>query len=208
MRFLQHRILIFTRAPVAGACKTRLIPALGRRGAARAHRQLASHSLRMAQGAALAPVTLCCAPDSRHAFFTLARMRTGVRLQRQSGSDLGRRMAGALRQALRSCRAAIIIGTDCPLLDAEYLAQACAALEQHDVVLGPAADGGYVLVGTCVHEPRLFAGIRWGGPRVLAATRRRLRRLRLDWIELQTLWDVDTARDWSRARRSLKRRPP
>ncbi|MGH8035001.1 MAG: TIGR04282 family arsenosugar biosynthesis glycosyltransferase, partial [Lysobacterales bacterium] len=93
-------------------------------------------------------------------------------------------------------------------LDAEYLAQACAALEQHDVVLGPAGDGGYVLIGTRVQEPRLFAGIAWGGPGVLAATRRRLRRLQLEWVELDTLWDVDTARDWRRARRLLEQGPP
>lgn len=204
MRFPQQRILIFARAPVPGACKTRLIPALGRHGAAQAHRRLAGHSLRTAQGAALAPVVLCCAPDSRHSFFTLARMRTGVRLQRQSRGDLGRRMASALRQALRTCRAAIIIGTDCPLLDAAYLARACRALEQHDVVLGPAADGGYVLVGARVNTPRLFTGIAWGGPKVLTATRRRLVRLRLDWIELDALWDVDTAQDWRRARPLLK----
>ncbi len=114
-------------------------------------------------------------------------------------------MASALRQALRTCRAAIIVGTDCPSLDAEYLARACAALEQHDVVLGPAADGGYVLVGARVTAPRLFAGIAWGGSKVLTATRRRLVRLRLNWIELDTLRDVDTARDWRRARPLLKR---
>lgn len=204
MIFPDLRILVFARAPRAGVCKTRLIPALGKAGAAHAQQRLAESSLRTAARSRLAPVELHAAPDARHGFFLRARRRHALQLRRQSGRDLGARMAAAMQKALRSARGVIVIGTDCPALDEPYLRRACAALRDHDVVVGPAADGGYVLVGARRHRPQLFAGIAWGGPRVLAMTRQRLRRLGLDWVELPALWDVDTPRDWRRARRWLR----
>ncbi len=208
MRFAAFRILVFARAPVPGACKTRLIPSLGARGAALAHQALTNHTLLTATRAQLAPVELYCSPDPRHAYFIRARARLGLRLRRQAGGDLGRRMAWAVRNALSHAKAAVIIGTDCPALSKDYLRRACAALEKHAVVLGPADDGGYVLIGARAHAPRLFAGIAWGGSGVLTATRRRLRRLGLNWIELEPLWDVDTLSGWRRARRLLARPGP
>ncbi len=205
MLFPELRILVFARAPVAGACKTRLIPALGKAGAARAQQRLAEHCLKTVIGSGLAPVELHAVPDTRHGFFLRARRRHALRLRRQSGQDLGRRMAAAVRKTLRESRGAIVIGTDCPALDTAYLRQACAALRRHDIVLAPAADGGYVLIGARLHRPQLFSGIAWGGPRVLATTRQRLRRLRLRWAELPTLWDVDRRRDWRRAQSLLRR---
>ena len=204
MIFPELRILVFARAPVAGACKTRLVPRLGRAGAAAAQRKLTEHCLHHSGEAGLAPVELHAAPDSRHGSFLRMRRRHRLRLRRQSGRDLGRRMSRAIAQALAGCGGAIVIGTDCPAMDTFFLHQACAALRKHDAVLGPASDGGYVLIGLRRPEPRLFAGIAWGGPRVLAQTRRRLQRLGLSWRELPALWDVDTPRDWRRARPLLR----
>jgi uncharacterized protein len=200
MRHPDARILVFARAPVPGACKTRLIPAVGARGAARVQRQLLEKTLETAVASSLAPVELWCAPDCRHPFLLQLRDAYGLRLQRQPAGDLGRRMSEALRHTLRQARYAVLVGTDCPALTAADLERALGALRDGTpAVFQPAADGGYVLVGLSRPEPRLFHGIEWGGARVMDGTRARLVRLRLDWTESPALWDVDDPADWRRA---------
>lgn len=200
MRHPDARLLVFARAPVPGDCKTRLVPALGARGAARVQRQLLEKTLETAVGSGLAPVELWCAPDCRHPFLLRLRDAYGLRLQRQPAGDLGRRMSEALRRTLREVRYAILIGTDCPALADADLARALAALRTGaPAVFQPAADGGYVLVGLSRPEARLFHGIKWGGARVMDGTRARLARLGLGWTELPALWDVDYPADWRRA---------
>jgi rSAM/selenodomain-associated transferase 1 len=200
MRHPDGRILVFARAPVAGACKTRLIQAVGARGAARVQRQLIEKTLETAVAAGLAPVELWCAPDCRHPFLQALRHDYGLRLQRQPRGDLGRRMSEALRRTLREARYAVLIGTDCPALTAADLGRALAVLRDGTpAVFQPATDGGYVLVGLSRPEPRLFHGIGWGGAQVMGGTRARLARFGLGWTELPALWDVDHPTDWRRA---------
>jgi rSAM/selenodomain-associated transferase 1 len=196
------RILIFARAPVPGSCKTRLMPAVGARGAARVQRQLLEKTLETTVGSGLAPVELCCAPDSRHPALLRARAEWGISLHRQTGSDLGQRMSHALHRTLRSPGAVVLVGTDCPALTPSHLRDAFNALRAgNDFVFIPADDGGYVLVGAQVSQPRVFQGIAWGSDSVMAATRARLSRLRLKWLELPALWDVDSPSDLRRAER-------
>jgi glycosyltransferase A (GT-A) superfamily protein (DUF2064 family) len=92
----------------------------------------------------------------------------------------------------------LVIGTHCPALTADHLAIAAATLMLHDVVVTPATDGGYVLIG--LHKPQqaLFTGMTWGTATVMDETRRRMRALALSWRELPTLWDVDTPQDLAR----------
>lgn len=190
-------IQIFARAPVPGAVKTRLIPALGAEGAAALQAKLLFRTLEMATRASMAPVQLWCAPDCRHAAF---QDWPGVSRHVQQGADLGERMAHALAAGLRSAQRVVLIGTDCPALDANGLHQAIARLADHDVVLGPAEDGGYVLVGW--RRPvALFAGIDWGSEQVLDQTRARLRAAGASWHELPVLWDVDRPADVARLAR-------
>jgi len=192
-------ILVFARAPVAGATKTRLIPLLGAEGAAALHRRLLLHALAVAAAAAPGKLDLWCSPDDSHPFLQAAASRHGARLQLQQGADLGARMAHAFAQALRQSRQVVIIGTDCPVLTAAHLLETAAALrEGHDAVFAPAEDGGYVLVGIAREAPLLFDGIAWGGPDVMAGTRERLRDSRLRWRELATLWDIDRPDDYHR----------
>jgi len=194
-------VMVFARAPVAGQCKTRLIPTLGAQGAAALHEKLARRSLAAACAALPAAVELWCAPDVTHAFFAACARDYPVTLQRQCEGDLGERMHHAIGQALRNHARAIIIGSDIPELDTAYIASAAAALDRAPAVFGPAEDGGYVLAGLRHATPALFADIEWGGPQVMAQTRAVLARLRMPAIELATLWDLDRPEDLARLRR-------
>jgi uncharacterized protein len=192
-------ILVFARAPVAGAAKTRLIPLLGAEGAAALHRRLLLQAIAVAAATAPGKLDLWCSPDDSHPFLQAAASRHGARLQVQQGADLGARMAHAFAQALQQSRQAIIIGTDCPALAAAQLGAAADALRGgQDAVFAPAEDGGYALVGLTREAPQLFAGMPWGGPEVMATTRRQLRDSGLRWHELETLWDVDRPDDYRR----------
>ena len=200
--FPAARLLIFAKAPVPGRVKTRLAGRLGTRGAAALYKKLLRRTLAIARAARLCPVALWCAPDGRHGFFTACRREYGVRLRRQCGGDLGRRMNQALNRTLAVHRFAVLIGGDCVSLGAAELRGAVSRLAAgRDAVLGPARDGGYLLVGLRQPRPALFRGIAWGTPAVLAATRRRLRRSGADWAELSPGWDVDTSADLRRLRR-------
>lgn len=187
--------MVFAKAPVAGQVKTRLVPALGEQGAARLHERLVDHALEIACAAGLGPVELCCAPDASHPFFVERAARFGVALTEQGPGDLGERMQRALAGRLP----AVLIGSDCAAMTPAYLREAGRALATgHDAVLGPAEDGGYVLVATARTHPEAFARIRWGRPNVLAAQRARFRAIGWRWTELATLWDVDRPADLAR----------
>ena len=195
----RHRLLVFARAPVPGAVKTRLIPALGATGAAELYARLLERTLTTACTATVAPVDLWCAPDSGDPAFAAAKARWGVILHEQTQGDLGERMHQALGAALEGGQgAAVLVGCDCPALTATDLDAAFAALDDHDVVLGPAEDGGYTLIGVRRLSPVLFEGIEWGSDRVLRQTRSRLVALGWRWHELPMLWDVDRPEDLKR----------
>jgi rSAM/selenodomain-associated transferase 1 len=193
-------VLVFAKAPVPGRVKTRLIPALGASGAAELHRQLVVRTLRTAMAAALGSVELWCAPDASDAFFLACAKEFGVNLRVQGRGDLGSRMARALRSALTNGSPALLIGSDCPALNAQYLRDAAAACASgHDAVFSPAEDGGYVLIGLARSPPAgLFGDIAWGSASVMQETRRRLTQLGWRWHEMATLWDVDRPEDLPR----------
>lgn len=191
------RIIVFARAPVPGEAKTRLIPVLGAEGAARLHARLVERTLATACAAGVGAVELCCAPDATHPFFAACAARFGVALTAQGAGDLGERMHRALAGGLP----AVLVGSDCPSITAEYLHEAARALVAgYDAVLGPAEDGGYALVGANRLNPGCFEHIPWGGPEVMATQRLRLRACGVRWAELTPLWDVDRPGDLERLR--------
>ena len=190
---------VFAKAPVTGACKTRLIPALGAQGAATLHQRLVRHRLeaasvwqRATQGAR---VELWCAPDTAHSFFADCARDYGVTLHQQTGPDLGARMWLALCGAVAKGERPVLVGTDCPWLTLDDLAAAFKALDSTDAVVAPAHDGGYVLVGLKRAVPELFAGVAWGTDSVMAATRAAAKRVHVTLAELRTLPDLDTPAD-------------
>jgi rSAM/selenodomain-associated transferase 1 len=203
---VRTRIAVFAKAPIERSVKTRLAPALGPAGAARLHADLVRRTLATAVDAGVGEVELWCAPDAAHPFFADCARDFGVALREQVAGDLGARMAWAFRCALGDNAALVLVGSDCPVLTPGLLREAAAALATHDVVVAPAEDGGYVLVGLARADPGIFSGIAWGGGEVMAETRRRLEETGTRWKELETLWDIDRPEDYARfAREGLER---
>ena len=116
----------------------------------------------------------------------------------QCEGSLGEKMANAIQRSLTGYEKVIIVGSDCPTVDAEYLAAASCMLEAHDIVLGPAEDGGYVLVGASRFDPAVFAGVAWGQGSVLKQTLANAKRLAFSCGLLETTWDVDELSDYQR----------
>jgi uncharacterized protein len=188
-------VIVFTKAPVAGYAKTRLIPALGAQGAADLAERLMHAALAHAVESRLGPVELCVTPDRTHRALAAAVQRHGVALSEQGDGDLGERMTRAFERVLRTQPQALLIGTDAPGLEAGYLRAAAQALREADAVFGPAADGGYTLVGLKRPRPELFLHMRWSHDAVMAHTRERLAQAKLRHVELPVLHDVDEPAD-------------
>jgi hypothetical protein len=182
------RIVVFAKQPLPGRVKTRLIPALGAEGAAR----LAAEMLERTVGEALAsglPVELCGDPDA-------ARWHAGPVLHSAQGEgDLGERLARAARRVLADGDDVLLIGTDCPALDAGQLRAAARALETHHAVLHPAADGGYALLGLGRFDPSLFDAMPWSTAAVAGETIARIEALGWPLDVRETLRDLDEPED-------------
>jgi len=193
---------VFARAPVEGAVKTRLIPALGVQGATELYRRLVVHALGRACAARAAQVQLWIAGDPAHPFVQDCARRFRVPVFEQHGADLGQRMASAFAQAFcdsNPTSGCVLIGSDCPAQTVQDLDDAARALRSHDAVLQPAQDGGYVLIGLKRPQPRLFDAIDWGSPRVAEQTLQRASVLGLVPLLLRALPDLDSAADLQRA---------
>jgi uncharacterized protein len=193
-------VMIFAKAPVPGAVKTRLIPALGPAGAAQLAVRMLRHTLQIAADARLGPIQLHGAPDAQHPALQSAAAHVGASCFAQCPGNLGERMYTALFAALHTTHRALLCGTDCPGLDAAVLREANAALiAGADSVFVPTADGGFALTGfrrealAAIEE--VFAAIPWSTSSVMSATRRHLLDARLCWTELPTLVDIDVPAD-------------
>ncbi|MEG5139322.1 MULTISPECIES: TIGR04282 family arsenosugar biosynthesis glycosyltransferase [unclassified Microcoleus] len=194
---IPEKLMVFTRYPEPGKTKTRLIPVLGETGAANLHRL-------MAQKAIARSISLQnsrrLSVEIHHTGGSQQQMQdwlgSDIIYQNQIDGDLGARMTAAFQKSFNSgVDKAVIIGTDCPALKAEIIAQAFDKLSQHDLVLGPAKDGGYYLIGLRRSIPELFRGINWGTSEVFAATRAIAQNLDLNIANLPTLADIDLPED-------------
>ena len=193
------RILIFAKAPVPGKVKTRLIPALGAEGAAALAADMLRASLEQALVAIPGAVELCADPDPFEMEWAGKLPPLPVDLTAQGEGDLGERLARAAARVIARGENAILIGGDCPALDAPVLAAAAAMLATHDAVIHPAEDGGYVLLGLARFDPSIFEGIAWSGPDVAADTIARIAALGWTLHIGETMRDVDEPADLDRA---------
>jgi rSAM/selenodomain-associated transferase 2/rSAM/selenodomain-associated transferase 1 len=201
-----RRLILFTRFPEAGRAKTRLIPALGPAGAAALHRRLVLRTLRTGLSACRASgAELEIRFDGANEEALHHWLGDGWLCRSQGAGDLGEKMSRAFEDGFRQGRTAtIIIGSDCPELTPEMLVSAFQRLEQSPVVLGPATDGGYYLVGLARPFPELFCGITWGTERVLAESVEILQRIKIKPDLLARLDDIDRPEDLAVWRRLVE----
>ncbi len=189
------RIIIIAKEPTPGFAKTRLIPALGAQGAAKLADRLLRHTITQALTANLGPVELCVTPDRHGDYWRYWYDNKRIELTQQSNGDLGSRMATAAQQGIESGPPVMLLGTDCPQLDAPTLQAMAASLTEQDACLCPVVDGGYSLLGLRKFDASLFCNIPWSTDQVTALTRDRLRQLGWCWYESDPLWDLDEPDD-------------
>lgn len=192
-----ERLIVFARAAEPGRAKTRLIPALGAEGAARLQDRMTAHTLRWADELRAARGTDV---EVRYTGGPRATMQqrfgSSRRYEPQAEGDLGQRMLDAFEAARRDgVERAILVGTDCPGMTGELAAEALDALREHDLVLGPACDGGYYLIGLRRPLRELFDGMAWSTESVLAETLSRAKGLGWSTHLLVELSDVDRPED-------------
>lgn len=189
------RIVIFAKAPVAGLAKTRLIPALGAEQAAQLARRMLLHTLQQARAAGMGPVELCVTPGPADPAWGNLSTVNGVAWTAQPEGDLGVRMAAAAERALAGSEHVLLIGTDCPELDAARLQHAASLLGHSDAVLYPTFDGGYALLGLRRFDPRPFERMPWSTTEVAARTIECLRTLGWSLSVSGALHDIDEPAD-------------
>lgn len=198
--YCTSQILIISRYPTPGQAKTRLTPALGSEGAALLHRRMTEHTTSIARDACEARaandwrITVCYTGARRQDF--RAWLGSDLHYQLQPSGDLGDRLRWAFKTALQNgVKSVIAIGTDVPGCTSNTLHQALENLRDHDVVLGPAVDGGYYLIGMKFFHPELFVAIDWGTEHVYKQTCAIIKRLGLKVAKLPLLSDVDRPDD-------------
>ncbi|MFN8006792.1 MAG: TIGR04282 family arsenosugar biosynthesis glycosyltransferase [Terriglobia bacterium] len=196
-------ILVFVKAPVAGQVKTRLIPALGAKGALEMFRAMALDTMQVAQQLLFFSVKV--AYQAHEAFPDPSWLASEVEWFAQEGEDLGERLIHATRQVFRdSLGPTVIIGTDLPALTPTLLQKAFALLKYNPIVLGPSTDGGYYLIGLTRPIPVLFQGITWSSSKVMEQTQRIILREGLGAATLSLERDIDTPEDLAELRVAAK----
>jgi len=211
----QERLCLFTRYPEPGTTKTRLIPLLGKTGAADLQRRMTAHVLEKVRRLA---VQRGVSVEIRYEGGDEGRMKqwlgTDLAFAIQGTGDIGRRMARAFKTAMADgFDTTVIIGSDIPGITAGILAQAFDWMEQKDLVFGPARDGGYYLIGIevlCLKKaaPGLFNHIDWGTKTVLVETLHAADTLGLTYSLLNYLGDVDRPADiahWEKVIEGMER---
>ena len=190
-------LCVFVKAPVPGGVKSRLARDLGPGPALEAYRVLVERELDAIAQVEF-PVELWVNGDPGNSLVKDWSVRYALTVRRQSPGDLGRKMGDAIGSCCAAGRAGIVIGSDLPAVDAHYVELAASLLQERDLVLGPAEDGGYALIGLNAPIATLFTDIDWGTDRVYRQTRSKAERLGLSVGELPMTWDVDTIADWQR----------
>jgi len=197
---MERLLIIFAKYPRPGQVKTRLAATIGDTKAAALYGQLIRHTLSVA----------CSLNHLIYKAVAVARKEDVAPFRRRfpgaddyfaqsETPDLGLRMREALVWgAGLGSRKMVIIGTDCPWLDRRHLKKAFEALEESDVVFGPAEDGGYYLIGAKQVHPQLFSGIPWSTEAVLKTSLRRAQEAGLRYTCLESLRDLDEAEDLNR----------
>ncbi len=190
---MNNRIIIFSRYPVPGITKTRLIPSLGPAGAADFQWSLILKTFNTVKKfSAIFPVKMEVCLDGGSPEIARRLFGNVPIYSEQPAGDLGKRMYLACLKAFADgCKHVILLGTDVPELETRHLTSALEGLQSNDVVIGPSTDGGYWLVG--MNYPfDIFTNIPWGTATVFAHTLAKIRKAGLRVHVTEPLTDIDT----------------
>ncbi|KRG35501.1 TIGR04282 family arsenosugar biosynthesis glycosyltransferase [Psychrobacter sp. P11G3] len=187
-------IILFAKYPAPNKAKTRLQPALGVDGAARMARRLLLHSIEQAVDTGFS-VELCVSPAPTDPCWQALDLPSSLRCSMQTDGDLGLRMSIASQRVFQHFDKVVLIGTDCPSLTTARIQTAIQQLNQHDAVMIPATDGGYVLLGFKRVDESLFSDIVWSTPSVAAVTKQRIATLGWTLALFDPLPDIDEPKD-------------
>ena len=190
----QTCIIIFAKFPAQGMAKTRLQPALGIEGAVRMARQLLLHSVEQALASGFS-VEMCVGPAPTDLCWQALNLPDSLLWSEQVQGDLGKRMLTASQNALKEFDRVLLIGTDCPDLTAWQIQHAAQRLDNHDTVMIPAFDGGYILLGFKQVDAHLFSQMTWSVNDVAAVTEQRIKDLGWSLKLLEPLADIDEPSD-------------
>lgn len=185
----------FAKSAVPGTVKTRLVPPLTVEQAAQLHANMVVHTLTTLCQSGLGEVQLWLSGLRQESLLQRCEAVGSFQLRQQCSGNLGTKMAHAVQATLSQSGRIILVGSDAPGIDAAYLRAALKALNTVDVVLGPAGDGGYVLLGLKRCDPRLFTAVAWGSDSVLEETLRRVQALGWSCHLLGEMPDIDRAED-------------
>lgn len=186
-------LIIFTRYPETGLVKTRLIPALGKAGAAKIHKSMTEETVKMALKTGVELEIHFTGGDYRQIHMWLG---SRLKYRNQEGKTLGEKLSNSFKQAFsEGLKQVVIIGTDCPQITPAHIKKAFSLLQNSELVLGPALDGGYYLIGLSSVQPELFRKIKWGSSLVYQQTVAAARKLNLKIAELEELADIDRPED-------------
>ena len=190
---MDHLVQIFCKLPEPGKVKTRLEPCLGKQGAADLSGELLERVIVRLKPFFNTELRYAC--DGAHHYL---KRFPGLKQIQQLGGDLGIRMFNSMADGLARSERVILVGSDCPQIDAGYVSHALALLKDHDVVLGPAEDGGYGLIGARRLLPEIFTDIIWSTDHVLSDTCSRLNKGSVNYAMLPLIWDIDRPSDVER----------
>jgi rSAM/selenodomain-associated transferase 1 len=195
--------MVFTKSPVEGQVKTRMIPRLGEAGAFNLYWELLKEIFHRIQTLPVEKSLWVSGDSNTEALLRLAQ-KQDMKLMKQQGSDLGEKLAQAFESSLSDFQHVLVIGGDCVSLDAKYLETAFKTLSGKPCVVGPASDGGFVMLGFSKYVldannklPDVFKDIPWGESEVSNCLRANLNRSSIDFDELEERWDVDEPKDLS-----------
>lgn len=197
----KNGLLIFSKTPDPGLVKTRLKPILNDEQAAKLSATLLNHTVSIASFLPNLNIECHILGNLQHACLQNYLGLPNLSLHQQRGSHLGTRMSRAVENAFLYYKHVVIVGSDCAVITPQYIENAFFQLQHSsDVVIGPALDGGYILLGLNFAYLKIFENIPWSTAAVLSETQQRLHSDKIKWIELPTLWDIDRADDLEKFR--------
>ncbi len=192
---MNKKLILFVKNPALGKVKTRLAQSIGDQGALKAYLKLLHYTRKI-----VAPLKV--EKEVRYSDFIDVEdlwNQSEFNKELQFGGDLGLRMKTAFQESFSKSQnnAVVLIGSDCAELDTSTLECAFELLKENSLVIGPAKDGGYYLIGMNTCYPQLFDEIEWSTDKVLDQTLARARGHKIDYALLQELNDVDTVEEWN-----------